>query len=64
MGLGGRWYEVAKTYAEVNDMLGDIIKVTPSYKMVGDLALTIASDGISRTDVENSDKEISFPGSV
>ena len=64
MGLGGRWHEIAKTYAEVNDMLGDIIKVTPSYKMVGDLALTMASGGISQTDVENPDKEISFPDSV
>ena len=64
MGLGGRWHEVAKTYAEVNDMLGNIIKVTPSYKMFGDLALTMASGGILRTDVENPDKEISFPDSV
>ena len=64
MGLGGCWHEVAKTYAEVNDMLGNIIKVTPSYKTVGDFALTMASVGISRTDIENPDKEISFPDSV
>ena len=64
MGLGGRWYEVAKTYAEVNDMLGDIIKVTPSYKIVGDLALTMARSGMSRADVESLDKGISFLNSV
>lgn len=64
MGLEGRWHEVAKTYADVNDMLGDIIKVTPSSKMVGDLALTMVSGGLSRADVENPEKDISFPDSV
>lgn len=64
MGLEARWHDVARTYAEVNDMLGDIIKVTPSSKMVGDLALTMVSGGLTRADVENPDKEISFPDSV
>jgi pyruvate carboxylase len=45
MGLGPRWPEVARTYAEVNFALGDIVKVTPSSKVVGDLALFLVSHG-------------------
>ena len=39
MGLAQRWPEIARTYAEVNQLLGDIVKVTPSSKVVGDLAM-------------------------
>ena len=64
LGLEERWHEVARAYAEVNDMLGDIVKVTPSSKMVGDMALLMVSADLSREDVEDPDKEIAFPESV
>jgi pyruvate carboxylase len=46
MGLGARWPEVAKMYADVNQVFGDIVKVTPSSKVVGDLALFLLSHGM------------------
>jgi pyruvate carboxylase len=59
-----RWPEVSRAYAEVNDLLGDIIKVTPTSKVVGDLALLMASAGISRRQVLDPDTEVAFPESV
>jgi pyruvate carboxylase len=64
LGLEARWHEVAETYAEVNRMFGDIVKVTPTSKVVGDMALSMISAGLTRADVENPDKEIAFPESV
>ncbi len=64
MGLEERWHEVAQTYADVNQMFGDIVKVTPSSKVVGDMALMMVSQGLSRADVENPDKDVAFPDSV
>ncbi|MCP8886962.1 pyruvate carboxylase [Devosia ureilytica] len=64
LGLETRWHEVAQTYADVNQMFGDIVKVTPSSKVVGDMALAMVSAGITRKDVENPDKDIAFPDSV
>eukprot|EP00873_Tetraselmis_striata_P031606 jgi/Tetstr1/451870/TSEL_038906.t1 len=64
MGLETRWHEVAQTYADVNQMFGDIVKVTPSSKVVGDMALAMVSSGLKRADVENPDKDVSFPDSV
>lgn len=64
LGLEERWHEVAKTYAEVNRMFGDIVKVTPSSKVVGDMALMMVSQGITRAEVEDPEREISFPDSV
>ncbi len=64
LGLESRWHEVAKTYADVNQMFGDIVKVTPSSKVVGDMALMMVSSGLSREDVEDENVEISFPDSV
>jgi pyruvate carboxylase len=61
LGLETRWHEVAQTYADVNQMFGDIVKVTPSSKVVGDMALAMVSAGITRADVENPDKDIAFP---
>ena len=43
MGLGARWHEIARTYAEANAALGDIVKVTPSSKAVGDLAIFLVN---------------------
>jgi pyruvate carboxylase len=64
LGLDDRWHEVAQTYAEVNQMFGDIPKVTPSSKVVGDMALAMVSAGLTRADVENPEKDIAFPDSV
>ena len=64
LGLADRWHEVASAYAEVNRMFGDIIKVTPTSKVVGDLALVMVSGGLTRADVEDIDREIAFPESV
>ena len=64
LGLAERWHEVASAYAEVNRMFGDIIKVTPTSKVVGDLALVMVSGGLTREDVEDIDREIAFPESV
>ena len=64
LGLEARWHEVAAAYRDVNDMFGDIIKVTPTSKVVGDMALAMVSAGLTREDVEDPDKDISFPDSV
>lgn len=64
MGLEERWHEVAKAYADVNQMFGDIVKVTPSSKVVGDMAIMMVSSNLTREDVENPDKDIAFPASV
>lgn len=64
LGLSERWHEVARAYAEVNEMFGDVVKVTPSSKIVGDMALMMVAGGLSRADVENPEKEIAFPESV
>jgi pyruvate carboxylase len=64
LGLANRWHEVAKTYAEVNQMFGDIVKVTPSSKVVGDMALMMVSQGITASDVMDPNRDISFPESV
>ncbi|WP_045319512.1 pyruvate carboxylase [Limimaricola cinnabarinus] len=64
LGLEDRWHEVAKTYAEVNMMFGDIVKVTPSSKVVGDMALMMVSQGLTRAQVEDPSHDVSFPDSV
>ncbi|MBI4693555.1 MAG: pyruvate carboxylase [Gammaproteobacteria bacterium] len=64
LGISDHWPDVAKAYADVNDMFGDIVKVTPSSKVVGDMALMMVTSGLSREDVENPAKDIAFPESV
>ncbi|MCB1368463.1 MAG: pyruvate carboxylase, partial [Rhodobacteraceae bacterium] len=64
LGLEDRWHEVAETYADVNRMFGDIVKVTPSSKVVGDMALMMVSQGLSRAEVEDPGHEVAFPDSV
>jgi len=64
MGLEDRWHEVAKTYADVNHMFGDVIKVTPIAKTVGDLALMLVSQGMTCEDLLTSDADFAFPDSV
>ena len=64
LGLEDRWHEVAQTYAEVNRMFGDIVKVTPSSKVVGDMALMMVAQGLTREQVEDPAVEVAFPDSV
>ncbi|MFI5337987.1 MAG: biotin/lipoyl-containing protein, partial [Opitutales bacterium] len=65
MGLGTRWPEVVRAYTEVNALFGDIVKVTPSSKVVGDMALFLVSRGIRPADVLNLEPgSTSFPASV
>uniref|UniRef100_A0A7N4UZE0 Pyruvate carboxylase, mitochondrial n=1 Tax=Sarcophilus harrisii TaxID=9305 RepID=A0A7N4UZE0_SARHA len=64
MGLGSKFKEVKKAYVEANQMLGDLIKVTPSSKIVGDLAQFMVQNGLSRADAEEGAEELSFPRSV
>ena len=65
MGLGPRWPEVARTYAEVNQLFGDIVKVTPSSKVVGDMAIFLVTRGIKAQDVlDLAPGSVPFPESV
>ena len=64
MGLAERWPEVAKAYRDVNTLFGDIVKVTPTSKVVGDLAIYMVVNNLTSADVANSEHEIDFPASV
>ena len=64
LGLGDRWPDVCRTYAEVNRLFGDIVKVTPTSKVVGDLALSMLANGLTAADVADPAKDVSFPESV
>ena len=64
LGLEERWHEVAQTYADVNQMFGDIVKVTPSSKVVGDMALMMVSQNLTRAQVEDPAIDLAFPDSV
>lgn len=64
LGLEERWHEVAQAYADANRMFGDIVKVTPSSKVVGDMALMMVAQGLTREQVENPAVDVAFPESV
>lgn len=64
LGLGSQWLETKKAYEQANDLLGDIVKVTPTSKVVGDLAQFMVSNKLSEEDVKARAKELDFPGSV
>ncbi|WP_145267333.1 pyruvate carboxylase [Calycomorphotria hydatis] len=64
LGLADRWPEVCRTYAEVNQLFGDIVKVTPTSKAVGDMALFMVSGDLTAADVLNPDRDIAYPQSV
>ncbi|MDO6799894.1 biotin/lipoyl-containing protein, partial [Shimia thalassica] len=64
LGLEEKWHDVAQTYADVNQMFGDIVKVTPSSKVVGDMALMMVSQGLTRAEVEDPSHDVAFPDSV
>ena len=55
MGLGARWHEIARTYAEVNMAFGDIVKVTPSSKVVGDMAIFLVNHNMTMQQFERLD---------
>ena len=59
-----RWSEVAEAYAEVNAMFGDIVKVTPTSKVVGDMAIMMVTSGLTREAVCDPQVDVAFPESV
>lgn len=64
MDIGHRWHEIARCYAEVNQLFGDIVKVTPSSKVVGDMTMFLVTRGIKPADVLNLPPGTPFPESV
>ena len=66
MGLGARWHDIARTYADVNLAFGDIVKVTPSSKVVGDMAIFLVSHDMTVKDLERlgPDHNLTLPNSV
>jgi pyruvate carboxylase len=64
LGLESRWPEVCRMYAEVNRMFGDIIKVTPTSKVVGDMALFMVANNLTPEEVVGGKRELAFPESV
>jgi pyruvate carboxylase len=64
LGLGNKMPEIKKAYEEVNELFGDIVKVTPSSKVVGDLALYMVANNLNKEDILEKGESISFPESV
>ena len=64
LGLEERWHEVAQAYADANQMFGDIVKVTPSSKVIGDMALMMVAQNLTRAQVEDPKIDVAFPDSV
>ncbi len=64
VGLEGRWEEVKSTYATVNKLFGDIVKVTPSSKVVGDMALFMVQNNLNETTLFEKGERLDFPDSV
>jgi pyruvate carboxylase len=64
LGLEKRWDKVAAAYRAANDLFGDIIKVTPSSKVVGDMALMMVAQDLTPEDVLDEKRDIAFPASV
>jgi pyruvate carboxylase len=63
-GLGEQWAQTKKAYEQANDLLGDIVKVTPTSKVVGDLAQFMVSNNLSYDDVLKKAEQLDFPSSV
>ena len=64
VGLGSRWGEVKEMYATVNRLFGDIVKVTPSSKVVGDMALFMVQNDLNEENIYERGKRLDFPESV
>lgn len=63
-GLGEQWAQTKKAYEQANDLLGDIVKVTPTSKVVGDLAQFMVSNNLTYNDVLEKAEQLDFPSSV
>ena len=64
LGLASQWHDVCRAYREVNLLFGDIVKVTPSSKVVGDMALFLVANNLSVDDTTDPSRELAFPDSV
>jgi pyruvate carboxylase len=64
MGLAEKMDEIKKAYEEVNELFGDIVKVTPSSKVVGDMAMFMVTQGLTKKDILEQGDQLSFPESV
>ena len=64
LGLASRWHEICRAYEDANRLLGDVIKVTPSSKAIGDLALYLVTNNLSADAILTSERELAFPDSV
>ena len=64
LGLGGRFMEVKENYRKVNEMLGDIVKVTPSSKMVGDMAIFMTQNNLTPENIVEKGEGLAFPDSA
>ncbi len=64
IGLEHRWPEVSRAYADVNQLFGDIVKVTPTSKVVGDMAIMMVANDLTPADVADPQREVAFPESV
>ncbi|MCL2841986.1 MAG: pyruvate carboxylase [Oscillospiraceae bacterium] len=64
LGLGHRFQDVKEKYKEANEILGDIVKVTPSSKMVGDLAIFMVQNDLDAANIVEQGKNLAFPDSV
>ncbi len=64
MGLEHRWPEVSRAYADVNRLFGDIVKVTPTSKVVGDLAIFMVANDLTPRDIADPARDVAFPESV
>jgi pyruvate carboxylase len=64
LGLAGRWHEITRMYAAVSRLFGDIVKVTPTSKVVGDMALFLVGNNLTTDDVLHGTRELAFPESV
>jgi pyruvate carboxylase len=64
LGLASRWTEVCRMYSDVNQLFGDIVKVTPTSKAVGDMALFLLANNLKAEDVLDPNRELAFPESV
>jgi pyruvate carboxylase len=64
LGLAARWDEVCRMYADVNQLLGDIVKVTPTSKSVGDLALFLVTNNLTAESILDPSRDLAYPESV
>ena len=64
LGLADQWSRICKVYAQVNQLFGDIVKVTPTSKAVGDMALFMVANNLCAADITEGDRELAYPESV